>query len=393
MKAISKILILIAIFVSSLLAADQYYLSFQDKELKKSDWVQNCVPAGPDVIIPSIGLYNHTHSFDLQTCSWDPIEHGSPGFLESLYVSFVEPLFIEVADGLETKYAYASCAAPLLGPPGPCFDSFSVSPDSQLTERSIMEDYARNIELNYPDWQMSERKWDDEGTSLRLPAIICTEFVADGTKQYRMAKWVDLRTISSFENHRNDFLCNKWLAPIDDGVKIKWDKPNYLSDDVGIVQVIDKEMNQDNKNTESFSIRVWSDIDHMGIELTVTETDADSGIFEGNVFFTANDKSGDARLLVEDAVRAEHKSSIGFVRIVDEKPGDVVLGESNVKNFGDTANPNECWYQDDDGNFLPCKMGDDGYGFAVGMFFVIFWPYVIFAVGILVIFVVWRKRK
>ena len=393
MKTMSKILILIAILVPSLLAADQYYLSLQDQELKKSDWVQNCVPVGPDAIVPSIGLYNHTHSFDLQTCSWNPAEHGKPGFLESLYVSFVEPLFIDVGDSLEIKRAYAACAAPLLGPPGPCFDSFSVSADSPLTEHSIMEDYARNIELNYPDWQMSERKWDNEDTPLQLPAILCTEFVADDTKQYRMAKWVDLHTISSFENHRNDFLCNKWIAPIDDGVKIKWDKPNYLSDDVGIVQVIDKDMNQDNKNTESFDIRVWSDVDHMGIELTVTETDVDSKIFEGTVFFTANDKSEGSRLLVEDAVRAEHKSSVSLVRIVDEKSRDNALDESRVNDFRDTANPNECWYQDDDGNLLPCKIDGVGYGWAVGMFFAVFWPYVILAVGILTIFIVWMKRK
>ena len=45
-------------------------------------------------------------------------------------------------------YSYASCIAPLFGSPGPCFDSFSVS-GLPLTERTIMEDYARNIELNY----------------------------------------------------------------------------------------------------------------------------------------------------------------------------------------------------------------------------------------------------
>jgi len=112
-----------------------------------------------------------------------------------------------------------------------------------------------------------------------LPAIICTEFVVDGMKQYRMAKWVDSQTISSFKNHRDDSLCDKWLSPIDDGVKIKWDKPSYLSNDIGIILVIDKDMNLDNKKIDSFDIHVWSDTDHNGIELTITETDNNSKNF------------------------------------------------------------------------------------------------------------------
>ena len=86
-----KILIILAISVAipaSLLAADQYHMSWQDKKMKEFDWIQNCVPAGPGVIIPSIGLFNHTHSFDLKTCTWSPTEHGTPGLLESLYTSF-----------------------------------------------------------------------------------------------------------------------------------------------------------------------------------------------------------------------------------------------------------------------------------------------------------------
>ncbi len=215
-------------------------------------------------------------------------------------------------------YSYASCAAPLFGTAGPCFDSFSVVTDPPLTEKSIMENYARNIEFNYGDWQMSDRNWDSEDVELQLPAIICTEFVVDGMKQYRMVKWVDSQTISSFENHRDDSLCDKWLAPIDDGVKIKWDKHNYLSTDAGIVRIIDKYMNLDDKKIDSFDIHVWSDIDHNGIQLTMSETDNASGIFESKVFFTITDESRGTRLLVEDAVYAEHKSNVNFSRIINE---------------------------------------------------------------------------
>ena len=96
-----KLLIITTTILVSLLATDQYYLSLQDQEIKKSDLVQNCIPSESNQIIPSIGLYNHTHSFDLLTCTWNPTEHGTPGFLESLYVSFIEPIFLDVAGSLE----------------------------------------------------------------------------------------------------------------------------------------------------------------------------------------------------------------------------------------------------------------------------------------------------
>lgn len=70
------------------------------------------------------------------------------------------------------QFAHASCAATLL--PQPCFDSFRFSIEP-LTQKSIMENFARNIEVDYPDWQMSNRNWGDFDEKLNLPAIICTE--------------------------------------------------------------------------------------------------------------------------------------------------------------------------------------------------------------------------
>ena len=387
MKNRYKILIVVAITITSLLISDQYYLSSQDKELKKSHWVQNCTSDEPDRIVPAIGLFNHTHSFDLRTCTWHPTEHGTPGFLESLYISFIEPTLFDIANSLETKYVYASCVATI--PPQPCFDSFSVYVDGPLTEHSIMEKYARNIESNYPDWQMSDRNWDNDDNPLQLPAIICTEFVAEGTKQYRMAKWSDPHTISSFENFRDDSLCDKWLAPIDDGVKIKWNKPSYLSDDIGIVQVTDYDMNQDSKTTESFDIRVKSDVDRTGIELTVTETHIDSGIFEGTVFFTPDGKSKGAQLLVEDAVRAEHKLSVGSARIINESEqqhaGLVTDTHSDFRNVdGEII----CKGYTSEGGFL--EYPECG---PIDQFVIHVLMLVLPAAGIVTGFVVWRKRR
>ena len=226
--------------------------------------------------------------------------------------------------------AYASCVATII--PEPCFDSYSGSA-SPLTEKSIMENYARNIELNYGDWQMSDRNWAHVDSELELPAIICTEFVADGMKQYRMAKWVDSYTISSFENHRDDSLCDKWLSPIDDGIKLKWDKELYPSDDVPKIQVIDKDMNLDPTLIDSFDIHVWSDTDHTGIQLTVTETSPDAGYFYGNVFLITTGESSGTRLLVEDAIWADYKMNTVHSKIINEQRDSYeleIISESGI---------------------------------------------------------------
>ena len=393
MKNRYKILIVIAITITSLLVSDQYYLSFQDKELKKSHWVQNCTFDKPDRIVPAIGLFNHTHSFDLRTCTWHPTEHGMPGFLESLYISFVEPLFIDIADSLEVKHAYAACAATIL--PQPCFDAFMGSHEP-MTQKSIMENYAKNIESNYPNWQMSDRKWDSEDAPLQLPAIICTEFVADGMNQYRMAKWVDEFTISSFENHRNDWMCDKWLPPVDDGVKITWDKFGYLSNDVGIVKVSSKEMDLDSTKSDSFDIHVWSDMDHDGINLTVTETSPDSGVFEGTVFFVPAGESEDTTLLVEDAVYAEYKLSIKKTKIINESK-DIILDALGVYDFKDREYPRNCWYQDNEGKFFPCPTEQHILNDTLPWYFLIvaYWPVIVIVAGItiVIVFIMWKKKR
>ena len=218
-------------------------------------------------------------------------------------------------DNLDIQYAHAGCVATIL--PQPCFDAFMGSHEP-MTQKSIMESFARNVESRYPDWKMSDRNWDDFDKKLNLPAIICTEFVADGVTQYRMAKWVDAFTISSFENHRNDWMCNKWLPPLDDGITIVWDKSHYLPDGTGTVQVIDKDMNLDDRKIDSFKMHVHSDTDHTGIQLLMTEVAEDSGIFEGIVFFTTTDESSGNTLLVEDAVHARHKENYNFSRIINE---------------------------------------------------------------------------
>lgn len=80
--------------------------------------------------------------------------------------------------------------------------------------------------------------------------------------------------------------------------------------------------------------------------------------------------------------------------LTDEQFEDMILGDdAHVNDFRDTKNPNDCWYQEDDGNIVPCKMGPDGFDMVVGMFLVIFWPYIILGIAIVILFIIWRKRK
>jgi len=78
---------------------------------------------------------------------------------------------------------------------------------------------------------------------------------------------------------------------------------------------------------DSFDIHVWSDTDHTGISLRVTETDENIGIFEGTAFFSPVEKSGGSRLLVEDAVHTYHEGNRSFSRIINESVPSTISEE------------------------------------------------------------------
>ncbi len=79
----------------------------------------------------------------------------------------------------------------------------------------------------------------------------------------------------------------------------------------GVVRVIDPDMDLSPDNLDSFDVDVWSDSDAGGIDLTVVETDVDSGVFEGRVVFTLFDESSGHRLRVAegDTVTAEYEDN------------------------------------------------------------------------------------
>jgi hypothetical protein len=89
---------------------------------------------------------------------------------------------------------------------------------------------------------------------------------------------------------------------------VQWLEANYSANDVGVVRIIDPDMNLNPEAVDHFNVDVWSDSDVGGIDLTVTETNEDTGIFEGTVFFTTTDQSSGARLRTTngDAVTAKY---------------------------------------------------------------------------------------
>lgn len=225
---------------------------------------------------------------------------------------------IVFSGGFMITDAYGACGGSLISFNGPCFDAFMGFPDQDVSKKTIMENFHKHMESRHGELQIPNRTWDSYETPIQLPAILCTEFVVEDMKQYRMAQWVDYSKISSWENHYNPLLCTQWLAPIDDGIKVKWDKEIYESDGIGVVTVIDKSMNLNHQSIDSFDIHVWSDTDHKGIHLRITETDENTGIFNGTTFFTTTDESRGARLLVEDAVYANHEGNSDFSKIINE---------------------------------------------------------------------------
>ncbi|BDQ30147.1 beta strand repeat-containing protein [Nitrosopumilus zosterae] len=93
--------------------------------------------------------------------------------------------------------------------------------------------------------------------------------------------------------------------------EVQWLEASYPASGTGVVRVIDPDMNLDPESVDNFNVDVWSDSDAGGIDLTVTETNEATGIFEGTVFFTTTDESSGHRLRVAegDTVTAEYEDN------------------------------------------------------------------------------------
>ncbi|MGY5140900.1 MAG: hypothetical protein ACW9W9_05785, partial [Candidatus Nitrosopumilus sp. Bin_571-38] len=93
--------------------------------------------------------------------------------------------------------------------------------------------------------------------------------------------------------------------------EVQWLEASYPASGTGVVRVIDPDMNLDPEAVDNFDADVWSDSDAGGIDLTVTETNEATGIFEGTVFFTTTNESSGHRLRVAegDTVTAEYEDN------------------------------------------------------------------------------------
>ena len=93
--------------------------------------------------------------------------------------------------------------------------------------------------------------------------------------------------------------------------EVQWLEASYPAKGTGVVRVVDPDMNLDPEAVDNFNVDVWSDSDAGGIDLTVTETNEATGIFEGTVFFTTTDESSGHRLRVSegDTITAEYEDN------------------------------------------------------------------------------------
>ena len=90
--------------------------------------------------------------------------------------------------------------------------------------------------------------------------------------------------------------------------EVSWLEASYAASSTGTVRVIDPDMNWNPESVDNFDIDVRSDSDSGGIDLTVTETNQATGIFEGTVTFSLTEDSSGHRLRVAegDTVKAEY---------------------------------------------------------------------------------------
>jgi hypothetical protein len=93
--------------------------------------------------------------------------------------------------------------------------------------------------------------------------------------------------------------------------EVQWLEASYPASGTGVVRIIDPDMNLNPEAVNNFNVDTWSDSDAGGIDLTVTETNEATGIFEGTVFFTTTDESSGHRLRVAegDTVTANYQDN------------------------------------------------------------------------------------
>ncbi|MEX1995767.1 MAG: hypothetical protein WD884_00110, partial [Nitrosopumilaceae archaeon] len=93
--------------------------------------------------------------------------------------------------------------------------------------------------------------------------------------------------------------------------EVQFLEASYPATGQGVLRVVDPDMNLNPEAVDNFDVDVWSDSDAGGIDLTITETNEATGIFEGTVYFTVTDESSGHRLRVAegDTVTGEYEDN------------------------------------------------------------------------------------
>ena len=73
--------------------------------------------------------------------------------------------------------------------------------------------------------------------------------------------------------------------------EVSWLQPSYSSNDQGVCQIVDPDLNLNPNIISTLDTTIFSDTDPNGIKLTMTETGQGTGIFQGIVYFTTNSQS------------------------------------------------------------------------------------------------------
>ncbi|MGI0073379.1 MAG: hypothetical protein ACREA3_06175 [Nitrosotalea sp.] len=90
--------------------------------------------------------------------------------------------------------------------------------------------------------------------------------------------------------------------------EIKWLESRYNLESEATLQIVDPDMNLNPDAIDEFSVHVWSNSNHEGIQLKMRETGNATGIFQGKVFFSNKQESADGILKITeiDDVIAEY---------------------------------------------------------------------------------------
>ena len=93
--------------------------------------------------------------------------------------------------------------------------------------------------------------------------------------------------------------------------EVTWLASSYPAAGSGVIRIIDPDLNLNPESIDNFNIDIWSDTDAGGVDVTVTETNEATGIFEGTVFFTLSDQSSGHRIRVSegDTVTASYSDN------------------------------------------------------------------------------------